>query len=165
MPKVKTRPPQPTKDKGQRSLQLPIWFHRYLPLWQQPAWYDAEMWRRIVARQPFALACRETLISNYIALDWTIEAKDSTQRDELKDQRDYYTKFLTDTGDYDYVDIIEWIGKDVLDIPFGGCAELGRLGDKPAGELRWIELLDGGTLFPTLNRDWPVGQQLKELAL
>jgi len=163
MPKVKTTMPPPSREKGQRSLDLPdIYFNRILPLWRQPEWFHADMWRNVVASQPFAMVAKDTIIQNVLALDWKIEPRDSTQRDELKSDIDYYTKFFENNGNYDYTQIIEWIGSDLLDLPFGAAAELGRQSDDPNGRLIWMKLLDGGTLFPTLNDDWPVGQLLKE---
>jgi hypothetical protein len=162
MPRVKTTAPTPTREKGQRSLQLEDYLQRILPQWRTPEWMLADAWRSAVANQPIATVCRDTLIANLIAMDWKIEAVDSTKRDEYKDEIDYYEDFFRNTGDYDYVEIIEWVVKDALDIPFGGACEVGREGDNPNGRLLWIELLDGGTLFPTLNKDWPVGQSLKE---
>src|SRR3990167_2247977 len=152
MPKVKTTMPPPSREKGQRSLDLPdIYFNRILPLWRQPEWYHADMWRNVVASQPFAMVAKDTIIQNVLALDWKIEPRDSTQRDELKSDIDYYTKFFENNGNYDYTQIIEWIGSDLLDLPFGAAAELGRQSDDPNGRLIWMKLLDGGTLFPTLN--------------
>ena len=163
MPKVKTTPPKETKQKGQRSIDLPFYIQRILPPWSQPAWLRGELWRSVVQRQPFAVICRDTLVSNILALDWKIEAKDSTKRDEYKDEIEYYTDFFNDTGDYDYTEIIEWVGKDVMDLPFGSGTEMGKEGDKQNGKLVWIELLDGATLFPvSWNPDWPVGQMVKE---
>ncbi len=165
MPRVKTTAPEPSREKGERNLELPEVLYRILPPWQQPEWYEADQWRKIVARQPIATICRETLIEYVLALDWKIEPRDSEKRDEYKSEIDYYTRFFQFTGDYDYPDIIQWIGRDALDIPFGGAAELGHEGDSPEGKILWIELLDGGTLFPTLNSTWPYGQALKEAAL
>jgi len=162
--RVKKTAPPPSREKGERNLDLPSWLNRYLPPWRQPNWYNAEMWRYIVARQPVATICRETIISSYLSLDWKVDAKDSDLRDELRSEIDYYTDFLSHTGEYSYSEIIEWIGRDLLDLPFGGAAEIGRQGDKPEGKAMWIELIDGGTLFPTLNKDYPVGQALRELA-
>jgi len=169
MPKVKTTPPSQSREKGQRSLQLPEYLTRFLPMWQQPQWFDAELWRLVVANQPIATVCRETLISNITALEWKIEPRDSTKRDEHKDDIEYYEKFFEQGSGHDYVDLVERVLKDCLDIPFGAAVELGWENDTPPTDenknrLVWIEPLDGGTLFPTLNKDWPVGQRLKELA-
>lgn len=163
MPRVKTTAPEPSREKGQRSLDLPNYLTRWLPPWNQPQWMEADAWRRLVANQPIVTVCRDTLISNIVALDWKIEPRDSTKRDEYKKEIEYYEKFLHYTGEFDYVDIIEWVGKDFLDIPFGGAVEVGREGDAPNGKVLWIEPLDGGTLFPTLNSDFPVGQMIKDL--
>jgi hypothetical protein len=164
MPKVKTTYPKPDRQKGQRSVDLPdIYINRIIPAYSQPSWQESDFWRRAVAGQPFATICRDTLIDKILALEWKIEPRDAEERDEYKEEIKYYTKFFENTGDYEYSEIIEWICKDALDIPFGGAAELGYEGDDPSNNLVWIELLDGGSLFPTYNSDYPVGQSLKEL--
>jgi len=160
MPKVKTTAPAPSRNKGERNIDLPLYLNRLIPAWSQPEWLEAKIWRRIVASQPIATICRETLLDNVVALDWCIEPRDSSQRDELKPLIKYYTKLFENTGDYDYPDTINFIGADALDIPFGSGTEVGREGDSPDGKVLWIELLDGATLFPTLNKDYPVGQRL-----
>ncbi len=164
MPKVKTTYPEPTREKGQRSLDLPdIYINRILPQYSQPQWMEADFWRRAVAGQPFATICRDILIDKVLALDWKIEPRDGTKRDEYKEEIDYYTKFFENTGEVEYPELIEWISKDALDIPFGGAVEIGREGDSPDGKVLWVEPLDGGTLFPTFTSDFPVGQSLKEV--
>ena len=165
MPKVKTQAPRPSREKGQRSLDLPNYFlQRVLPPFSNPkALVDGNVWRNIIASQPVAELCRETIISNYIALDWKIEPKESDQRDELKDEIEYYTEFFQNTGKYEYETIVEWIGTDLLDIPFGAAAEVGRAGDNPDGRVLWLELLDAATLYPYPHDDWPVYQHLKEV--
>jgi hypothetical protein len=166
MPKVKHTMPQPSRQKGQRSLDLPEWLYRVIPPWVNPTRSQtADVWRRIVAAQPVAVDCREFLISSYLSLDWKIEPKVSDQRDELKEEIKYYTDFISYTGDYYYDEVVEWIGKDLLDIPFGAGAEMGRMGDQPKGRMAWIELLDGGTLFPTHNKKWPVGQMIPQVPM
>jgi len=166
MPRVKTTAPAPSREKGQRSIDLPYYIPR-IPLLSlnRPAWQTANMWREIVLRQPIALICKETLIANVVNLDWKIEPRDSEQRDELKNKIKYYERFLQYTGDYDYVEMNEWIIGDMLDTPFGGAAEFGREDDSPDGNLLWIELLDSATLFPTLNSDYPVGQTVPEASV
>ncbi|MCK4830279.1 hypothetical protein KA005_81930, partial [bacterium] len=166
MPKTKNTAPRPSREKGQRSLDLPLFLQRNIPPWSNPQHLvDGDVWRNVVASQPIAELCRETLISYFIALEWKIEPKDSDQRDELKDEIEYYTEFFKNTGKYEYDTIVEWIGKDLLDIPFGGGAEVGREGDKPDGKVLWLELIDGGTLKPYPNEDWPVYQHLREMPM
>jgi len=160
MPRVKTTPPRISRQKGQRSLDDPFYISRYIPPWANPEWLNGGVWRQVVQKQPLATVCRETLTSNTLALDWKIEAKDSEKRDEYKSEIEYYTDFFSNTGDYDWTEMIEWICGDSLDIPFGSGAEIGREDDSPDGKVLWIELLDGATLFPTLNYDYPVGQTI-----
>jgi hypothetical protein len=162
MPKVKTQAPRPSREKGQRSLDLPEFLIRNVPSWKTRYLTDGTTWRNIVDTQPIAGLCRETLISNYIALDWKIEPKDSDRRDEMKSEIDYYTDFFTNTGDYDYETIIEWVGKDLLDIPFGAGVEVGRESDKPDGKVLWLEFIDGATLFPYPSKEWPVYQRVPQ---
>ena len=162
MPKVKTTLPVPSKEKGQRSIDLPLYLTRYVPLWGNPGWMDGKLWREVVKRQPIAMDCRETLIANLVALDWKIEPKDSTQRDENKKEIEYYTNFFTNTQELDYTELIEWLCTDLLDIPFGCGAEVIREGDDPKGRVVSLIPLDGATLFPTQNAKWPVGQFVAE---
>lgn len=166
MPKTKTTQPNISREKGQKSLSLPAYLNRYLPYWSQPEWLEADRWRYVVANQPIAVICRDTLISYVNSLDWKIEPRDSTQRDELKEDIKYYTRLFTcdEDGEYDYVQVNEFVGKDLLDIPFGGMAELIRESE-PTGKVIKILPVDGGTLFPTNNKEYPVGQRLKEYPL
>jgi len=156
MPRVKKTMPSESREKGQRSLDM--YLPRFVPPFRQPDWLTSDMWRNIVARQPFAMVCRETLISQLTSLEWKVEPRDSTQRDELKGEIKYYSKLFEYGGHYDYVSLLEWICKDLMDLPFGGAVEVGREGDDPNGKVEWIIPLDAGTLFPTLNFDYPVGQ-------
>jgi hypothetical protein len=162
MPKVRTTLPVPTREKNQISLDLPNYLTRYIPQWGQPMWMQGQMWRYAVQAQPMAVACREALISMLANLDWRIESRDSDLRDEYKGDITFYTKFFSNNSDWDYTDLIEWIGKDLLDLPFGSAVEVGRDNNDPKGQIAWIEPLDGATLFPTLNNDYPVGQHISE---
>lgn len=162
MPSTKTTQPNPSRHKGQRSLDEPLYLTRPFFNWSQPTWVTSEAWRRVVQSQQLCVICREALIGTILSLDWKIEPRDSRDRDELKSEIEYYTRFLENTGDYDYSEIIEWLATDLLDLPFGAAAELGRSGDDPSGRVLWMELLDGGTLYPTLNDSWPVGQYVPE---
>jgi len=165
MPRTKNTLPPPDKEKGQRQLELPDYITRILPIWQNPGWLSGEMWRNVVKSQPIAMICRETLIANITSLEWKIEPRDSTMRDEYRSDIEHYTRILENGGDLDYTQLVEWISQDYLDIPFGAGVEVGREGDNENGKVRWIKPIDGSTLFtlfPTLNSQWPVGQFLKE---
>ena len=137
-------------------------FLRNVPLWNPPAWQQAESWRKFVELQPIAAICRDA-IANYLnSLEWAVVARDSEKRDELKGKIKHYTK-LFERGnayywDLDFSSQIEWFIKDLFTLPFGTASEIGRLDDNPKGRAVWIRPLDGGTLAPTLNFDFPIVQ-------
>lgn len=158
-----------TLQPGQRSApggDIFNYLYRVVPPFGSPLWWEAQRWRTFVQNQPIAVTFRETLISYIQNLDWAIVPRDSEMQDELKDDIKYYTKLLENTSgyysDFDFTTHIEFILKDLLDLPFGGASELGRENDDPAGKVVWIRPLDGGTLAPTLNKDWPVMQRVLE---
>lgn len=111
--------------------------------------------------QPVAMACREALISMLMGLEWNISARDAADKEDLAASIRYYTKLLNHGGYYlgtDFTGLMEWVVGDLLDIPFGGAVEIGRKGDDPKGRVVWLRPLDGGTLYPTLNLQFPVVQ-------
>lgn len=164
---AKKQPAQALKtDSREGQVSAPggivSYFLRNMPMWNPPAWQEAYYWRTFVEKQPFAAICRDT-IANYLnSLDWKITARDSNKRDELNGQIKHYTK-LFERGNAYYWDIdfsnqIEWFIKDLFTLPFGTASEIGRLDDNPEGRVVWIRPLDGGTLAPTLNFDFPIVQ-------
>lgn len=157
MARRKTTYPTPSRQTGQRSLD-PLFLNRIVPQWRNPDWLSGEAWRRVVEAQPVAVVCRDTLISNIVNLEWAIEPTDSTQRDELKSEIAYYEDLLNFSGELDYVSLVEWLGRDYLDLPMGGVAEVIREGDSPEGRTSYIIPVDAATCFPTDNVDFPIGQ-------
>lgn len=153
--------PRPTKEKDQRSINVAdMYFLRSAPTWLRPNEFTAKSWRAFVKSQPIAMVCRLVLIAKLLALDWKISSRDSEKQDELKPVIKYYTN-LFERGaydGYDYSTLTEFILQDLLDIPFGAAAEIGRRGDVPSGRVAWIRPIDAGTLYPTLNSDYPVIQ-------
>lgn len=153
-----------TQREGQITAPggLQNFFLRNMPLWNPPSWQEAEYWRKFVEKQPIAAICRDS-IANYLnSLDWAIVARDSEQRDELKARIKHYEK-LFERGNAYYYDVdfaahVEWFVKEIETLPFGIASELGRLNDDPKGKVVWIRPLDGGTLAPTLNSEFPVVQ-------
>ena len=150
--------------QGQQSAPggMVSYFLRNIPMWNPPAWQEAAYWRAFVEKQPFASICRDA-IANYLnSLDWAIVARDSTERDELKGAIKHYTKLFEKGNAYywdtDFSTQVEWFAKDLFTLPFGTASEIGRLNDSPTGRVVWIRPLDGGTLAPTLNIDFPVVQ-------
>lgn len=135
---------------------------RQLPIWNNPNWLNANVWREFVRKQPVAVLCREAITNHLLSLDWNITARDSEQQDELKEDIKYYTRLL-ERGNAYYTDIdftshVEWIIKDLMDLPFGAASEIGREYNSPNGKVTWIRPLDGGTLSPTLDNEYPVAQ-------
>ena len=166
MPRVKTVVPvKPSREKGQRSLD-DMFIHRIVPAWAQPHWQRAEFWRAVVKQLPVAIDCRETLISYMTSLEWKIEPRDSSMRDELKDDIEYYTQLFESGGDYersgwDFIKMLEYVLQDALDTPFGGASETIREGDNPDGRVLQIIPIDSATLFPVPDKKWPVVQQIR----
>lgn len=154
--------PAPSKEPGQRSLNISdLFLLRWTPPWSRPPSLPAYTWRAWVLNQPVATVCKETLIASLLSLDWKITPADMSYREELAPTIRYYTKLLEHGGEYlgtDYTGLCEWILGDLLDLPFGAAAELGRKNDAPNGRVQWIRPLDAGTLYPTLNLDFPIVQ-------
>lgn len=157
--------PIPTKEPRQRSLSADdLTLSRYIHPWSRPVSLSADTWRAWVFNEPIAMICRETLIANFLSLEWRIVARDSKQQDELKPVIRHYTRLLENGGNnpnsfgMDYSGLVEWMLADMLDLPFGSGAEIGRRDDTPGGRVMWIKPLDGGTLYPTLNKNFPVVQ-------
>lgn len=156
--------PHPTRAQDQRSINVDdLFLARWTPPWARPSTYTANQWRTWVLNQPIAIVCRETLIANLLSLDWKIVPRNSKYKDELDATIRHYSKLFTNGGEYgalglDYSGLVEWVVGDLLDTAFGGAAEIGRRGDEPGGRVYWIRPIDAGTLFPTLNEDYPVVQ-------
>ena len=144
------------------------YLYRVVPSWMNPNWQEAAIWRNFVMSVPVATVCRNTAISQLTALDWKIVARDSNKTDELKKRIKDYTRLLDNEGLYDGLDFtgrLEWLGHDLLDLPFGMAAELGRENDDPGGKVVWIRCLDAGTLMPSLNADFPVIQRVPNMPI
>lgn len=156
--------PVPTREPGQRSRNLSeSYLTRFSPAWNRPTVWTANTWRAWVFSQPVAVVCREYLISSLLSLDWKITPREMKYKDELDSTIRHYTKLLENGGnnpelELDYTGLVEWVAGDLLDIPFGAGAEVGRKGDSPGGRVMWVKPLDGGSLFPTLNKNFPVVQ-------
>jgi hypothetical protein len=156
---------------GQRSApggNILNYLYRVVPAWMNPQWQEAAVWRSFVLSVPIAAVCRQTAISQLTALDWKIVAKDSDKTDELKSRIKWNTRILENESEYadlDFTGRLEWLGKDLLDLPFGMAAEIGRDNDDPAGKVQWIRCLDGGTCMPSLNADFPIIQRVPNIPL
>lgn len=153
--------PTPSKERGQRSIPMSeAYFARIIPSWSQPSTLTPDQWRYWVKAQPIATTCKETMVSNISDLDWKITPRESDKRDELKGVIKHYERLLQRGGEsgMDWVGFLEWSLEDLLDLPFGSAWEVGRKGDSPSGRVMWLEPIDGGTCYPTNNKDFPVLQ-------
>jgi hypothetical protein len=165
MPNILNVPiPTQAKNPRQKSIDVSdLFLTRLTPPWSRPASLPANIWRGWVLNQSVAVVCRETLIANLLALDWKITPVNSNYKEELEPTIRHYTKLFKNGGNYpglglDYAGLIEWVAGDLLDIPFGGAAEVGRKEGAENGRVQWIRPIDGGTLYPTLNQQFPIVQ-------
>jgi len=146
---------------GQRAVKLIPYLNRTIPYWGHPGYLAGQQWRALVANQPIAIICRDTLTANLLSMSWSVRARESsdTQLQIEKDEIDHYTDVFNEAeGDFD--NYVELILQDLLDLPFGAMAEVGRLRDDPEGPVMWVEHVDAATLVPTGDRKWPVMQNV-----
>ena len=148
------------KPTGARNLQPPSFLLRFVPHWGTPQWQNANSWRRVVRQQPLCIVCRDTLISFLIGTDWQIRAKNPNDTDLYRTEIDYYVELFETSDGMDFDTRIDLLGQDILDTPFGGAIELGRLGDLPDGRAVWLQHIDAATLYPTNDFDFPVAQRV-----
>lgn len=154
-----------TKQPGQLSApggELSNYLVRQIPIWNNPSWLNADVWRLFVHKQPIAVLCRDAIASYLLSLEWAIVARDSEKQDEAKEDIKYYTRLLERGNAYysdmDFSSHVEWLVKDLFDLPFGAASEIGREYNAPKGKVVWIRPLDAGTLAPTLDANYPVVQ-------
>ena len=152
-----------TREPGQvQASGGDMYLYRQTPIWSNPQWLTSDVWRAYVRKQPIAVLCREAITNHLLSLDWNITSRDSEQQDELKEDIKYYTRLLERGHAYytsmDFSSHIEWIVKDLFDLPFGAASEIGREYNSSTGKVVWIKPIDAGTLAPTLNFDFPVVQ-------
>ena len=155
---ITKRPHQVSSTGG----QFPNYLDRLLPIWNNPGWMKSDTWRVFVQQQPIAVLCRDAISAYLLSLDWKIVSRDSEKQDELKEDIKYYTR-LFERGNAYYTDIdftnhIEWLIRDLFDLSFGTASEIGREYNSPDGKVVWVRPLDGGTLAPTLDANYPIAQ-------
>lgn len=154
--------PRPDIKEGKRGFTFP--YITYQPeKYSSFSWTEQGIWREVVNQQPIAVLCRETIIEKISTIDWRIEPKDPTKRQELRTEIEYYERLFEQNNGVDWISFIEWVLADALDLPFGSGVELVYRGDNPSKRLVDFTLLDGSTLFPTNNRDFPVVQRVPEM--
>lgn len=148
----------------QRAIHLQPYLNRSIPYWGHPGYFAGAQWRSTVKNQPVAIICRDTLISNMLSQDWSVRLREpeETKLEASKKEIDHYTKVFTE-ADGTFDDHIALIVQDMLDLPFGGMGEIGREPDDKEGKVMWIEHVDGATLVPTGDKNWPVVQSVPDV--
>lgn len=135
------------------TLQLALW--RILPRWISPQHVDGRLWRSVVNGQMIAMVCRDTLIMEVLGLEWYIRPRDPDRKEELSDDVDHYTEVFLRGDDWGYDIMVDRLLQDTLDLPFGGALEIGR---GPGDRVDHLYNVDGATLAPTPDPEWPVVQ-------
>ena len=162
-------------EPKQKSLDIPPFLRRYLPDFLTPMWVEADRWRNVVRNEPVSIICRERLIAYAQALPWDIRAKKTEEQDELEPDIDYYKEVVLKEFDI----IIDLLWQDALDLPVGGNTELVRwppnalpavevdgevyrvTRPNPRGHVFKIVNLDGATVIPTHDAEFPLMQRLQ----
>jgi hypothetical protein len=163
------------KEPKQKSLEIPSFLRRYLPDFITPMWVEAVRWRNVVRSDPIAIICRDRLIVYAQALPWAISAKNVDDADKLEDDISYYQDFVL--KDFDI--ILDLLWQDALDLPIGGNTELVRwppnvlpsvevdgevyktTHPNPRGHIYKIVPIDGATLAPTYDPEFPMVQRIQ----
>lgn len=159
-------------DPKQKSQEFPAFLTRILPAWQSPQWMEAERWRRTVANQPVAMICQETIINDVIASELTIKAKDDKEEGAVQEDVDYYTDLINNAKVNGMRGFDSWVeagGKDLLTLPIGWNNEIVRWKNgqgplsrpHPKGHPADIVFIDGATLYPTFDKQFPMAQRVK----
>lgn len=158
-------PKSVTAPEGQRAVELPSYLSRIIPSYGYSGWLEANRWRQVVRSQPLAIACRDTLLDNVKNLEWDVVPSDpDTSSDkQIKRAVQYYGDLLEHINDGDFDAYVDLMGQDLMDLPFGAAAEVGREDDNPNGPVLWVNHIDAATLFPTYDTTYPVIQSVPEL--
>jgi hypothetical protein len=158
-----------------KSLQIPPFLRRYLPDFLTPMWVEAARWRNVVRNEPTAIICRDRLIVYAQAQPWDITAKNIKDAKKLEDDIAYYKNFVL----RDFDTIIDLLWQDALDLPVGGNIELVRWPSNvlptierdgetfrvtqpsPKGHIFKLVPIDGATVVPTHDPEFPVMQKVQ----
>ena len=99
----------------------------------------------MIAKAPIVRDCITTLILQIMAVPREIVSDDP-------EKVSYYTDIFDHANDEDLSIFLSRILQDTLSVPFGGAMEVLRQSD---GLLHSIYHVDGGTLAPTYNEEYP----------
>lgn len=163
------------REPKQRSLEIPNFLRRFLPDFLAPLWLEAARWRAVVRNEPVAITCRDRLIVYAQALPWDITVKDAAKEKQLEKDVKYYKNYVL----RDFDTIIDLLWQDALDLPVGGNVELVRwpgnvlpaveydgetysvTQPSPKGHIFKIVHIDGATVAPTYDPEFPLMQRMQ----
>lgn len=155
-------PDAPPDNVRGRAIQLSSFLYRRLPFWGHPGWLEGTRWRQLVRNQPIAVVCRDTLIQNVLSNPYDIRPRNPSDATEEVDKARTYYMDLFQYAEGDFDTYCELISQDILDLPFGAGIEVIRENDEKDGAILALEHIDGVTLYPTGNLDFPVRQFVPE---
>ena len=157
-------------DPKQKSIEAPSFLRRLLPQWTSPEWMQAERWRRLVKNQPVAEVAMGSIIANVLATPWIVRAKNTEEADDLQADVEYYTDQVLNDEVEDFDTKMEETLQDTLTLPIGGNMEIVRwppgqgppgITPDPKGTVHRIVHVDGSTLYPTHDAEYPMAQRVK----
>lgn len=129
---------------------------RLLPPYTHPVgWVEGWRWREFVKQQPVMGVCARVLIAQLSALPWNIVARDADETDKLRDEIEYHTDVLNKAAGENFDIWLERGLQDLFTLPMGWNSEVGYFKD---GTLAWVDNLDGATLAPTFDPEYPLVQ-------
>lgn len=161
-------------EPKQKSLELPNFLRRHLPNFVTPMWIEGERWRNVVRNEPTAIICRDRLIVYAQALPWDIRPREIKDEKKLEKDIAYYKNYVL--RDFDI--LLDLLWQDALDLPVGGNVELVRWPSNviptvehdgikfsvtqpnPRGHIFKVVPLDGATVSPTHDPEFPLMQRL-----
>lgn len=157
----------------QKSMDLPLFIQRQVPLWSAPQWLNAERWRRLVYNQPVLAVCQDALISDVIASEWQIRPRDAKMEDKLAPEIEHYTRVFNPDMGSGIRGFDPWVTRglqDFLTLPVGWNNELVRwpVNGGPfssphhKGHVDKIVFIDGATLAPTYDPNLIMVQRIKQ---
>ena len=125
------------------------------------SYLGAKPWRRVLYSSPTVWACVKVLNDQLVALPWRVTTKDKSERHRKRDKIDYYTEEVIGKFNGENYDVGTMrCNRDVLTIPVGGnCEVVYKTSGKWAGEVDRVENIDGGTLTPTGDHNFPLIQR------
>lgn len=157
----------------QKSMDLPLFIQRQVPLWSAPQWLNAERWRRLVYNQPVLAVCQDALISDVIASEWQIRPRDAKMEDKLAPEIEHYTRVFNPDMGSGIRGFDPWVTRglqDFLTLPVGWNNELVRwpVNGGPfssphhKGHVDKIVFIDGATISPTYDPNLIMVQRIKQ---